>query len=92
MFKAIRNFVLAFILGGICSVGIYYFYCAGVIQQHLDSERASNALIGQLRSEHQRATDIVAGLQLTVATVKDSIERQRQISKGLRKLVDLYLP
>lgn len=92
MFKTIRNFVLAFVLGGLCSVGAYYFYTASVIQGHLDAERASDAIIGQLRSEHQRAVDIVSGLELTTATVKDALERQRQISKGLRKLVELYFP
>lgn len=92
MAKTIRNLVLAFILGGLCSVSGYYFYCASVIQQHVDAERASDSIIGQLRSEHQRAVDIVSGLNVTVATVKDSVERQRQISKGLRKLVELYLP
>lgn len=57
-----------------------------------DSETKSNAIIGQLRSEQQRATEIVGGIAERVGSIKDTAKRNSEIILGLRELIKLYFP
>jgi len=70
-------------LGALLGSGETFYYASTVIAGHLDSERASDETIRQLRDERARATSIVIGL---AGTARSNLE----IIRGLRKLIEVY--